>query len=316
MLSSSIHTQLFGHGDCDMKILVTGSTGLIGSALIPALESKGHQIVRLVRSAPQNKETEIFWDPEKGTLNADELEGIDAAVHLAGENLADGRWTEEKKRRIRESRVKGTRLLSEALAKLKRKPQVLVSASAVGFYGNRGDEILTEQSASGADFVAEVCREWELATQPAALVGVRVVNLRFGVIFASEGGALKKMLFPFKMGVGGKLGSGQQYMSWITIDDAVGVIEFALENEKLRGPVNAVAPDVLTNKEFTKDLGSALSRPTIFPIPAFMVRLAFGEMADETLLTSQRVEPLRLKEEGYVFKYPELKSALKHVLGK
>ncbi|HEX8889468.1 MAG TPA: TIGR01777 family oxidoreductase [Pyrinomonadaceae bacterium] len=299
-----------------MKILVTGSTGLIGSALIPALESKGHQIVRLVRSAPQNKETEIFWDPEKGTLNADELEGIDAAVHLAGENLADGRWTEEKKRRIRESRVKGTRLLSEALAKLKRKPQVLVSASAVGFYGNRGDEILTEQSASGADFVAEVCREWELATQPAALVGVRVVNLRFGVIFASEGGALKKMLFPFKMGVGGKLGSGQQYMSWITIDDAVGVIEFALENEKLRGPVNAVAPDVLTNKEFTKDLGSALSRPTIFPIPAFMVRLAFGEMADETLLTSQRVEPLRLKEEGYVFKYPELKSALKHVLGK
>jgi uncharacterized protein len=299
-----------------MKILVTGSTGLVGSALIPALESKGHQIVRLVRSPPQNKETEIFWDPEKGTLDAGELEGIDAAVHLAGENLADGRWNEEKKRRIRESRVKGTRLLSEALAKLKRKPQVLVSASAVGFYGNRGDEILTEQSASGADFVAEVCREWELATQPAALVGVRVVSLRFGVIFSSEGGALKKMLFPFKMGVGGKLGSGRQYMSWITLDDAVGVIEFALENEKLRGPVNAVAPDALTNKEFTKDLGSALSRPTIFPIPAFMVRLAFGEMADETLLTSQRVEPLRLKEEGYIFKYPELKSALKHVLGK
>jgi len=186
----------------------------------------------------------------------------------------------------------------------------------VGFYGNRGDEILTEQSASGSDFVAEVCREWELATQPAAQAGIRVVNLRFGVIFSREGGALKKMLFPFKLGVGGKLGSGRQYMSWITLDDAVGVIEFALENEKLRGPVNTVAPDAVTNKEFTKALGSALSRPTIFPIPAFAARLAFGEMADETLLTSQRVEPVRLKEEGYVFKYPELKTALKHVLDK
>ena len=299
-----------------MKILVTGSTGLVGSALIPALEAKGRQIARLVRKAPKNKETEIFWDPEKGALNAEELEGIDAAVHLAGENLAEGRWDEEKKRRIRESRVKGTRLLSEALAKLKRKPQVLVSASAVGFYGNRGDEILSEQSASGSDFVAEVCREWELATQPAAQAGVRVVNLRFGVIFSAKGGALKKMLLPFKLGVGGKLGNGRQYMSWITLDDAVGVIEFALENEKLRGPVNAVAPDGVTNKEFTKALGSALSRLTIFPVPAFMVRLAFGEMADETLLTSQRVEPVRLKEEGYVFKYPELKTALKHVLGK
>jgi uncharacterized protein len=299
-----------------MKILVTGSTGLVGSALIPVLESKGHQIVRLVRSAPKNKEAEIFWDIEKGVLNTDELEGIDAAVHLAGENLAEGRWTEEKKRRILESRAKGTRLLSEALAKLKRKPQVLVSASAVGFYGNRGDEILTEQSASGSDFVAEVCREWELATQPAAQAGVRVVNLRFGVIFSAEGGALKKMLLPFKIGIGGKLGSGRQYMSWITLDDAVGVIEFALENDSLRGPVNTVAPDAPTNKEFTKALGSALSRPTIFPAPAFALRLVFGEMADETLLTSQRVEPARLKEEGYVFKYPELKTALKHVLGK
>ncbi len=299
-----------------MKILVTGSTGLVGSALIPVLEAKGHQIVRLVRTAPKNRETEIFWDIEKGTLNADELEGIDAAVHLAGENLAEGRWTEEKKRRILESRAKGTRLLSEALAKLKRKPQVLVSASAVGFYGNRGDELLTEQSSSGSDFVSEVCREWELATQPAAQAGVRVVNLRFGVIFSRESGALKKMLFPFKMGVGGKLGSGQQYMSWITVDDAVGVIEFAIENESLRGPVNAVAPDAVTNKEFTKALGSALSRPTIFPVPKFAARLVFGEMADETLLSSQRVEPQRLKEEGYAFKYPEIKSALKHVLGK
>jgi uncharacterized protein (TIGR01777 family) len=299
-----------------MRILVTGSTGLVGSALIPQLKSKGHEIVRLVRSAPKDKETQIFWDPERGTLNADEVEGIDAAVHLAGENLAEGRWTEEKKRRIRESRVKGTRLISETLAKLKRQPQVLVSASAVGFYGNRGDELLTEQSSSGSDFVSEVCREWELATQPAAQAGVRVVNLRFGVILSGEAGALKKMLLPFKMGVGGKLGDGRQYMSWLALDDAVGIIEFALENEKLRGPINAVAPDVVTNQEFTKALGSALSRPTIFPVPAFAARLVFGEMADETLLSSQRVDPARLKEEGYVFKYPEIKTALKHQLGK
>ena len=299
-----------------MKILVTGSTGLVGSALIPSLKSKGHQVVRLVRSTPNNSATEVFWNPEKGILNASELEGIDAVVHLAGESIAEGRWTDEKKRRIRESRVKGTQLLSETLGKLKKKPEVLVSASAVGFYGNRGGEVLTEQSASGSDFLAEVCREWEIATQAAAQAGVRVVNLRFGVILSNEGGALKKMLFPFKMGVGGKLGSGQQYMSWITIDDAVSAIEFALENEHLRGPVNVVAPQPATNYEFTKALGGALSRPTIFPVPAFAARLVFGEMADATLLSSQRVEPTRLKEAGYVFKYPELKGALRHVLGK
>jgi uncharacterized protein len=212
--------------------------------------------------------------------------------------------------------VKGTRLLSETLAKLKRQPETFVSASAIGFYGDRGDELLNEQSASGTGFLAEVCREWELATQPAAQAGVRVVNLRFGVILSGEGGALKKMLFPFKMGVGGKLGSGGQYLGWITIDDAVGVIEFALENETLRGPVNVVAPDAVTNQEFTKALGGALSRPTIFPVPGFAAHLLFGEMADATLLSSQRVEPQRLKETGYVFQYPEIKGALKHLLGK
>ncbi|HYJ47449.1 MAG TPA: TIGR01777 family oxidoreductase [Pyrinomonadaceae bacterium] len=298
----------------DMKILITGSTGLVGTALARSLKAKGHEVVRLVRHKTNEGGTEVFWDPEQGTLDPAELEGIDAAVHLAGENLAEGKWTEEKKRRIRESRVKGTRLLSETLAKLKRQPRVLVSASAVGFYGDRGDELLNEQSASGSDFLAEVCREWELATQPAAQAGVRVVNLRFGVIFSGEGGALKKMLLPFKLGVGGSLGGGEQYMSWITLDDAVGAIVFALENETLRGPVNAVAPSAATNREFTKALGGALSRPTIFPIPSFAARLVFGEMADATLLSSQRVEPQRLKEAGYIFKYPELKGALKHVL--
>ena len=298
-----------------MKILITGSTGLVGSALIPVLKSSGHQIVRLVRSKPKDA-SEVYWNPEQGTINAAELEGLDAVVHLAGENLAAGRWTDEKKKRIRESRVKGTRLLSETLAQLNEKPAVLVSASAVGFYGNRGDEILTEQSASGSDFLAEVCREWELATQAAAQAGIRVVNLRFGVIFSGEGGALKKMLTPFRLGVGGKLGSGRQHLSWIAIDDVVGAIEHALTNDSLRGAVNAVAPQAVTNREFTKTLGRVLSRPTIFPVPAFAARLAFGEMADATLLSSQRVEPERLNEAGYTFKYPALEAALRHVLNK
>jgi uncharacterized protein (TIGR01777 family) len=296
-----------------MKILITGSTGLVGSALIPSLKSSGHQVVRLVRSKPKDA-SEVSWNPEQGTINAAGLEGLDAVLHLAGENLAVGRWTEEKKRRIRESRVKGTKLLSETLAQLTEKPSILVSASAVGFYGDHGDEVLTEQSASGSDFLAEVCREWELATQAAAQAGIRVVNLRFGVIFSGVGGALKKMLLPFRMGVGGKLGSGNQYMSWIAIDDAVGAIEHALTNDTLRGPVNVVAPQAVTNYEFTKTLGRVLSRPTLFPVPAFVARLAFGEMADAALLSSQRVEPARLKESGYVFKHSELEGALRHVL--
>jgi uncharacterized protein (TIGR01777 family) len=299
-----------------MKILITGSTGLVGSRLAPSLKSKGHEIVRLVRSTPKDGATEIYWNPEQGTLNATALEGLDACVHLAGESIAEGRWTDEKKKRIRESRIKGTTLLSETLAKLKQKPEVLVSASAVGFYGSRRNETLNEQSASGSDFLAEVCREWELATQSASQAGVRVVHLRFGVILSHEGGALPKMLFPFRMGVGGKLGSGQQYMSWIAIDDAVGAIEHALANNTLRGPVNVVTPNPVTNLEFTKTLGHVLSRPTIFPVPAFAARLVFGEMADATLLSSQRVEPARLKESGYEFKYPELEGALKHVLNK
>lgn len=297
-----------------MKILVTGSTGLVGSALTSSLKAAGHQVLRLVRSTPKDKATEIYWNPEQGTLSADDLEGLDAVVHLAGESIAEGRWTEEKKKRIRESRIKGTTLLSETLARLKERPQVFVSASAVGFYGSRKDERLTELSSSGEDFLAEVCRAWELSTQAAGQAGVRVVNLRFGIILSQEGGALAKMLTPYKMGVGGKIGDGQQYMSWIAIDDVVGAILHALSEESLRGPVNVVAPNPVTNQEFTKALGGALSRPTILPMPAFAVRLIFGEMADATLLASQRVEPVRLQETGFVFKYPELEGALRHVL--
>jgi uncharacterized protein (TIGR01777 family) len=297
-----------------MKILVTGSSGLVGSALIPSLKAQGHEVIRLVRSAPKDSATQIYWNPENGTISAGELEGFDAVVHLAGDNLAEGRWTDEKKRSIRESRIKGTMLLSETLAKLEHKPDVLVSASAIGFYGSRGDEQLNEQSASGDDFLSEVCREWELSTQLASQSGVRVVHLRFGVILSNEGGALAKMLTPFRMGVGGKIGDGKQYMSWIVIDDAVGAIGHALTNDSLRGAVNVVAPEPVTNYEFTKAMGSVLSRPTIFSMPAFAARLAFGEMADATILASQRVEPVRLKESGFVFKYPELEGALKHVL--
>src|SRR5215213_2898927 len=296
-----------------MKILVTGASGLVGTELAPLLESEGHETLRLVRNAPASAE-EVRWNPSAGTIDAAALEGVDAAVHLAGENLAEGRWTDEKKRRIRESRVKGTRLISETLAGLARQPEVLVSASAVGFYGSRGDEVLTEQSAAGDDFLAQVCREWEEATAAAEGARIRVVHLRFGVILSGRGGALKKMLTPFRLGVGGKLGDGRQYMSWVTLDDAVGAIEHALSDKTLSGPVNVVAPRPVTNKEFTKAMGSALSRPTFFSVPAFAARLAFGEMADATLLSSQRAEPARLQESGFVFKYPEIEGALRHVL--
>ncbi|MGB9178578.1 MAG: TIGR01777 family oxidoreductase [Pyrinomonadaceae bacterium] len=295
-----------------MRILVTGSTGLIGNALIPALEAEGHEVVRLVRAQP--KAGEVRWDPAKGSIDAGALEGLDAVVHLAGENISEGRWTDEKKARIRDSRVEGTRILSEALAGLSSPPKVLVAASAIGFYGNRGEEVLTEQSASGNDFLSEVCREWELATRAAAEKGMRVVNLRFGVILSEKGGALAKMLTPFKLGVGGKVGDGSQYMSWIDLDDVVGVIMFALKHDEMRGPVNVVAPSPVTNQEFTKAMGEALSRPTFFPVPAFAARLAFGEMADALLLSSIRVEPARLKEAGYVFKYPQLEESLQHNL--
>ena len=300
-----------------MKVVLTGSSGLVGSALIPVLTSGGHEVVRLVRSQPRPEASEVRWDPETGEIDPAALEGVDAAVHLAGESIAAGRWTTSRKARILESRVKGTRLLVETLAGLGQRPKVLVSASAVGYYGDRGEERLTEESGSGsAFFLANVCRQWETATEPAAAAGIRVVNLRFGIILSGGGGALPRLLTPFRLGVGGRLGSGKQFMSWIAIDDVVGAIVHVLKTEALRGAVNAVAPQAVTNREFTKALGRVLGRPTLFPLPACAARLAFGEMADELLLASQRVEPAKLLASGYQFRFPEIEGALRHLLGK
>jgi uncharacterized protein len=298
-----------------MKVLVSGSSGLIGSALVPFLARGGHTAVGLVRLKPQHGAAEVYWNPERGEVDTKGLEGFEGVVHLAGENIA-GRWTAEKKTAIRESRVKGTRLLCQTLAQLERPPKVLVCASAVGYYGDRGDEVLREDSRSGSGFLAEVCREWEAAASPAIQKGIRVTELRIGLVLSAEGGALKSMLFPFKLGLGGKIGNGKQYMSWIAMDDLVRVISRALVDDTLHGPVNAVSPSPVTNLEFTKTLGRVLGRLTPFPMPAFAARLAFGEMGEALLLASQRVEPRRLRETGYAFRFPELEGALRDLLGK
>lgn len=297
-----------------MRILISGSHGLVGSALIELLTRNGHEIVRLVRHEPKSGAAEVLWNPEKGTIDKERLEGFDAVVHLAGENIAEGRWTSEKKRAILESRVKGTTLLSETLATLKTPPAVLLSATAIGYYGNRGDELLTETSAPGNDFLAHVCQQWENATKPASEKGIRTVLSRFGIILDANGGALAKMLTPFQMGVGGRIGNGKQWMSWIALDDVAGAIQFMLRDQFVNGPVNFVAPHPVTNAEFTKTLGSVLSRPTFIPVPAFGVRLAFGEMADALLLSSQRVVPEVLQARGFAFAWPRLELTLKHLL--
>ncbi len=296
-----------------MKILVTGATGLVGSALVPFLAGGGHEVVRLGRTAPEA--SDIRWDPDAGVIETGALEGFDGVVHLAGENIATGRWTAEKKRRIKESRVRGTSLLAATLAGLERPPRVLVSASAIGFYGDRGEEDLTEGSAAGSGFLSEVCREWEAATGAAEGKGIRVAHARLGVVLSKNGGALAKMLTPFRLGAGGIIGNGRQYMSWITLDDTVAAIGHLLSTESAAGPVNVVAPVPVTNHEFTKTLGRVLRRPTLFPMPGFAARLAFGEMADALLLASTRVKPAGLLDSGYAFRHGSLEEGLRHVLG-
>lgn len=298
-----------------MKILVTGSTGLVGTQLVPFLTTGGHDVFRLVRSEPQTPQ-EIRWQPAEGNIDSAALENFDAVIHLAGENIAGSRWNDKVKARIRESRVEGTRLLTQTLAGLQNPPQTLVCASAIGYYGDRGNEQLHEDSDPGEGFLPAVCRDWEAAADPAHERGIRVLPMRFGIVLSPAGGALEKMLLPTKLGVGGVMGSGKQYWSWIAIDDVLGAIHHALINKSLEGPVNTVAPEAVTNREFTKILGHVLHRPTIFPLPAPVARIMLGEMADSLLLASAHVIPTKLQETGYPFQYPQLEGALRHLLGR
>jgi uncharacterized protein (TIGR01777 family) len=296
------------------RILITGASGLVGSALIPVLETRGHRVIKLVRGTASDTSGKATWSPDAGQIDLGGAGSIDAVVHLAGDPIAK-RWTPEVKRRIRDSRVKGTRLLSETLAGLHTPPKVLVCASATGFYGDRGDEWLDETSALGKGFLAEVCREWETASTPAEKRGIRVVHLRTGIVLSSKGGALARMLPPFRLGLGGRLGDGRSHWSWIALDDLLEVIQHALTNVSLHGPVNAVSPNPVTNAEFTKTLGRVLQRPTLFPVPRFAVELIFGEMGREAMLASFRVKPAKLIGAGFNFHFPELERALRHLLG-
>lgn len=297
-----------------MKILVNGSTGLVGTALVSRLASEGQTVCRLMR--PQSKSTvenkdgfNVAWNPATGELGGAGV-GADAVVNLAGASIAEGRWTGARKELLRTSRIDTTRALVNALAKMNARPRVLVSASAIGIYGNRGDELLTEESKAGSDFLSGVAKEWEAEAMKAEALGIRVVLARFGIILAREGGALPKMMLPFKFGAGGKLGSGKQWMSWVMLQDVIGILKSAIENASVRGAVNVAAPQAVQNAEFTKVLAKAMHRPAFFPAPAFALRLALGEMADALLLSSQRVAPQVLQKLGYRFVHSELASAL------
>jgi uncharacterized protein (TIGR01777 family) len=297
-----------------MKVLVTGSSGLIGSALIESLSANGHEAIRLLRK--ESAEGLPFWNPEQGVIDSGDVTGIDAVVNLAGCSIADGRWNERKKTRILSSRVGGTRLLAEFFAEAAHKPSVFVSASAVGFYGERGEDVVDESSGPGPGFLAEVSRQWEESTAPAVKAGIRVVNMRLGIVLSASGGALKKMLLPFKMGLGAVVGSGKQYMSWVSIVDVVKMIQFVMAKDSIRGPVNLVSPTPVSNYEFTKMLGRTLHRPAVLRMPAFGARLAFGEKAKELLLSSTRVRPGKLMDAGYRFRHPELEETLRYFFQK
>ena len=296
-------------------IVITGASGLIGKKLTAAFQSDGKRVLRAVRREVNNDQ-ELSWDPAKGTIEREKLEGVEAVVHLAGAGIADKRWSESYKQLILDSRVDGTKLISETLASLDQKPKVFACASAIGYYGNRGNEELTESAACGEGYLPEVCMQWERACEPARAANIRTVNMRIGVVLSTEGGALKEMLTPFKLGGGGILGSGRQYFSWIELSDIVRAMQFVVGNQALTGPVNLVAPNPVSNRDFTKTLGRVLSRPTILPMPAFAARLVFGEMADALLLASTRVIPTALTEAGFSYQYSDLEPALREILAK
>jgi len=298
------------------RVLVSGSSGLIGTALLPSLKASGTSVTRLARTGTSSSsaggDERIPWDPATA-MSPEAVSGFDAVIHLAGESIV-GRWTAAKKAAIRDSRVVATRSLAQALAQAKQKPQVFVCSSAIGYYGDRAEEVLKEESAPGTGFLPEVCRQWEAATRAAADAGIRTVQIRTGIVLSAQGGALGKMLMPFKMGVGGRVGDGRQWMSWIDMQDMVGAIHHILKTDRLQGPVNLVAPKPVINAEFTKTLTSVLSRPAIFPMPAFAVKLAFGEMGEALLLGSQRVEPTQLVNSGYLFRFKDLAASLESTL--
>jgi uncharacterized protein len=299
-----------------MDVLISGASGLIGSALSRALSANGHRVLRLRRNAVTDG-NDVGWEPDAGRIDAPALEALDAVVHLAGEGIGEKRWSDEQKRRILESRTRGTELLVGALATREQKPKVLVSASAIGYYGDRGDEELTEVSTPGRDFLANVCEQWEAATVPATDAGIRVVNVRTGIVLSRKGGALGRLLLPFKLGLGGRVGSGHQYMSWISIDDEIGAIQHAIDNGSLHGAMNATGPNPVTNAEFTSTLGNVLHRPTVLPTPLAPLKLIYGgELVESLLLFSQRVEPTKLRATGYEFRHPSLEAALRAVLGR
>ena len=296
------------------RIAISGASGLIGQALVPFLRRHDFEVLRLIRSAHTLSEKDIFWQPEAGRIEASKLEGLYALINLSGENIATGRWSEAKKQRIRQSRVQSTELLSATITKLSQPPQLFISASAVGIYGDAGDRAITETAALGSGFLAEVGRAWEAAAAPAAAAGIRTILLRTGMVLSLSGGALSKMLLPFKLGLGGRLGNGRQYMSWIAIDDLLNIIKFALDTERCAGPINAVAPQPVTNAEFTRMLASALGRKALLPVPGVALKLLLGEMAEQLLLGSQRALPEKLGALGFVFRYPQLEQALAAVL--
>ena len=295
-----------------MKVAVTGSSGLIGTSLVSFLLEKNVTVSKILRENPEDDD--ISWKPEDGDWNSAFTGGVDGIVHLAGENIASGKWTRKKKEKIRNSRIEGTNRLCEHILKLPTPPSVLICASAIGYYGNRGVEFLNEGSSRGSGFLPDVCLGWEEAAESVSRAGIRVVNVRFGIVLSKDGGALAKMMTPFKMGMGGKIGSGTQFMSWVAMDDVTGAIYHTLTTDSLKGPVNVTAPNPVTNKEFTNTLGEVLKRPAVVPMPAFAAKLAFGEMANDLLLASTKVAPKMLSDSGYEFQYPELEDALRHIL--